>query len=394
MSFIRRFLNRINSHAPKGIIESTKDWIDSQKHIGASNRQTGWYETIETAESRNINMDSAQPLSPVDRFLKESYIINSQTQFSGQTLYCFSNARVLGSTANIISPDGYLFNDLGYAGIEQNSKLPDIFYRRRFPKLVRLKGKYLNLCFTNSKNYYHWLIESLPNVRSVESLIEQLDGVLIPIDSSFQKESLEILGFKSSKFVELSQNSHFVCEELYYPSFNSGYTPFTWYPEWIKSKVLGSDNGSNSNTRQRKLFITRKQGNGRKLANEDEVFALVKRHGFEKFDPCEYSFIEQAKAYNQASAIISVHGAGLANIVFCEPGTKVLEIFPAFWTPLCYFQLAHSISLDYHFMLDLPLDTSQEILKKHDQIIEPDETRFQGDLTAPLNKIDLFLNRL
>ena len=40
----------------------------------------------------------------------------------------------------------------------------------------------------------------------------------------------------------------------------------------------------------------------------------------------ELSFNEQIKIFNEAKIIIGSHGAGLTNLIFCEPSTKVIEI--------------------------------------------------------------------
>jgi hypothetical protein len=396
----KRLLNWLNPYSPKGVIYDTKHWIDTKnktqatypKDTNCSELGKNWYKQIESPQNRKVDLTKAKPVTQVDRFLKESYTINANREFPGQTLFALKNARIIGTTPDIISSDNQLFGDIAYP-IEK-TKRPDIFYRRRFPKVVQLEGTYLNLCFPDSKNYYHWLIESLPNVRCIEGLIQDFKGVFIPQGSTFQRSSLIELGFKSTQLIELSQQSHYECETLFQPSFNSGYTPFTWYSEWIKSKIISPHKKNLTQlieSSPSKLFITRKDGAGRQLTNESDVINLVRKYGFEEFNPSGHSFIEQAAIYNQADTIVSLHGAGLANMIFCQPSTKVLEIFPAFWTPLCYFQLANVLNLDYHFMVDLPLDTPSEILAKHKQNIEPDDSRFQGDIFVPLDKLERFL---
>ena len=48
------------------------------------------------------------------------------------------------------------------------------------------------------------------------------------------------------------------------------------------------------------------------------------------------TFLEQVELFHNAEIIVAAHGAGLTNILFSEPGTKVYEIFQeheddAFW---------------------------------------------------------------
>ena len=40
----------------------------------------------------------------------------------------------------------------------------------------------------------------------------------------------------------------------------------------------------------------------------------------------DYSFTEQIMLFKKASFVIGLHGAGFANTVFCDPGTKIIEL--------------------------------------------------------------------
>ena len=47
--------------------------------------------------------------------------------------------------------------------------------------------------------------------------------------------------------------------------------------------------------------------------------------GFKSFTLSDYSFLDQVKLFYHAKTIVGLHGAGFANIIFCQPGTKILE---------------------------------------------------------------------
>ena len=51
---------------------------------------------------------------------------------------------------------------------------------------------------------------------------------------------------------------------------------------------------------------------------------------------------EQATTFQRASAVVSFHGAGLANVVYCRPGTLVVEV-PV--TSAAAFAFFHHLSL-------------------------------------------------
>ena len=59
------------------------------------------------------------------------------------------------------------------------------------------------------------------------------------------------------------------------------------------------------------------------------------------------SVAQQMTLFSQAEAIVGAHGSGLANLVFCSPGTAVVEMFSPnylrtdYWMISQYLQLHH-----------------------------------------------------
>ncbi|MBC6479982.1 MAG: DUF563 domain-containing protein [Hormoscilla sp. GM7CHS1pb] len=45
------------------------------------------------------------------------------------------------------------------------------------------------------------------------------------------------------------------------------------------------------------------------------------------------------------------HGAGLGNIVFCHPGTKVIEFFAPNHVHIPYWAIANQLGLDYYYLM-------------------------------------------
>ena len=56
-----------------------------------------------------------------------------------------------------------------------------------------------------------------------------------------------------------------------------------------------------------------------------------------------------AELFNAAVAVVGPHGAGLSNVVFCEPGTAVIEgVCNEPHVNMCYQMTAHMLGLRYH----------------------------------------------
>ena len=59
---------------------------------------------------------------------------------------------------------------------------------------------------------------------------------------------------------------------------------------------------------------------------ENEVKKYLSGKGFEMIKLTELYFKDQALTFNNADVIVGLHGAGFANVAFCKPNTKIIEI--------------------------------------------------------------------
>jgi hypothetical protein len=81
----------------------------------------------------------------------------------------------------------------------------------------------------------------------------------------------------------------------------------------------------------RRLYISRlgqarRGASTRRMTNEAEVVDMVIRLGFEVIEPEALSPAEQIASFASASVIVGPAGSALFNVVFCRPGTKVIDI--------------------------------------------------------------------
>ncbi len=102
---------------------------------------------------------------------------------------------------------------------------------------------------------------------------------------------------------------------------------------------------------KRRLLVSRADAAGRRLLNEDAALALLRPFGFERIVPGELALADQARAFAAATHVVAPHGAALANLAFCAPGTRVLEIFHPHYGTYSYAVLAPTLRLDYAAMI-------------------------------------------
>jgi capsular polysaccharide biosynthesis protein len=60
------------------------------------------------------------------------------------------------------------------------------------------------------------------------------------------------------------------------------------------------------------------------------------------------SVAQQASLLANAKIVVAPHGGGLTNLVFCQPGTKVIEIFSPNYVYPCYWLVSNLVGLEYY----------------------------------------------
>jgi len=100
-----------------------------------------------------------------------------------------------------------------------------------------------------------------------------------------------------------------------------------------------------------RIYISRFKATRRRVINEAEVTKILNPLGFQLVFSELMSISEQASIFSSAKIIIAPHGAGLTNLVFCDPGTKVVEFFSPNYVNLTYWALSNQMNLEYYYLL-------------------------------------------
>jgi hypothetical protein len=103
------------------------------------------------------------------------------------------------------------------------------------------------------------------------------------------------------------------------------------------------------------IYLTRGRKGTRCVENEDEVIKTIKLKGFEVISFENYTIWEQIVLISNASSFISIHGAGLSNLMFMKQGSNVLELINKEYASLEYtfpfWKLANIVKLKYYMQL-------------------------------------------
>lgn len=208
-----------------------------------------------------------------------------------------------------------------------------VFKRRFFREPLHLKGRTLSLVaggVSGRGNYYHWLIDVLPRLQTLADsrFAGTLDHVVVPqFDRDFQKTTLRLMGVGEEQIVVCGPFTHIQCEELLVTTHPRG-TRSILVPDWVfdlydrlKQAVIESGDYP------KKIYVTRKDTKLRGVVDEDRLIDYLKSYGYEPVTLAEHDFDGKVNLFHAADSVISAHGAGLTNLMFSRPGTRLLELF-------------------------------------------------------------------
>jgi hypothetical protein len=230
---------------------------------------------------------------------------------------------------------------------------------------------------TNQNYYYHWIFDILPRLHL--AMAGGLDRVYLQRKYRFQEASLAVLGV--ADLIVNSEDAPWVsADELVVPCHQimTGHHHPSWVVDWLREHFLPL--ACEAPAARRRIFISRSIARNRRLVNEDEIWAILEPRGFEYVLAEKLPFAEQIAMFAGAEAVVAPHGAGLANLVFCAPGTRVVELFPSM-TMDAYYRLSIDLDLDYAFVKTRQFRLHRRVGENF--TIEP------GDFAAVLNHMRL-----
>lgn len=181
-------------------------------------------------------------------------------------------------------------------------------------------------------NYYHWTIETLPRIRSLERYAEEngeYPDLLVPVDRpSWMDETIEridydgrVLGW-SGAVAEI--------DRLVVPVFPD---PTPEECRWLRDRMgidanqkQSADNDRGRSTGGTRVFVSREDATIRRIKNDDSIQPVLDAYGFETHVLSELSVAEQITLFSNTDIVVAPHGAGLTNLVYADD-IAVIELF-------------------------------------------------------------------
>ena len=151
-----------------------------------------------------------------------------------------------------------------------------------------------------------------------------------------------------------------------------------------------------------KIYVRRDDASYRKIINEADLIEKLRNNGFEIINPQHFEILTQMKIFSNAKLIISPHGSNLSNIIFCKPGTKIVEISPQFnnkydkYLSGRYKDISDKIGLSFSQVKADSVDVNKHsvIAKKyiHSEILK--NSNYYKNLIIKISEIDKLISNL
>lgn len=256
------------------------------------------------------------------------------------------------------------------------------------PPLEQIDGLVAVLAGLSGNVYFHWMVDILPRVEILLSSgvnLEEIDWFLVnSCQQSFQRETLKALGIPDSKILESDRHPYIQAKQLIVPSF-PGYLGWlsprglkflrlVFFKDFshkhdlhnytTKTVLSGIQNLSNhaKNLSQtgvslserkyypERIYISRSKCSYRRVINEENVREILSGFGFVSVLLESMNLDEQIALFARAKVIVSPHGSGLTNIMFCEPGTKVIELVSPNYIRHYYWAISQQLNLEHYYV--------------------------------------------
>jgi hypothetical protein len=287
------------------------------------------------------------------------------------------DVELIGPSLAHVNGKGQLCEESVYGPVRAQTD-PAYFYRRGLHPVVALPGNWTSLVSlwmstVKPQPYWHWLMEALPRLAFLPEFPADTRIIVPPSRLPFQLDSLKMLGLLDR--CRLTSEQHLRIEDYYFSppqTMIACYNPYS--VEWLRRTFLPLIARTPPVSTPKRFFI-RRTGSRRNIVNEEAVFDFFRGLGWEIVDTAEISFPEQVRLFSQAEAISGIHGSSFANLVWCNPACKVLELFcedyicaGGEWIAHCIPPLQHHYLLfpgDHRLNARVDLRTLKEALEKH-----------------------------
>jgi len=197
------------------------------------------------------------------------------------------------------------------------------------------------------RGFYDFVIHiaaKLSRIKNSLSPAEFSEAVIsYPLfNDAYETEYLELLGVKPSQ-IEDSRYCKIEFERVIL--CNTGDMTYPNSADILLLKKYVESNVKVQKSEKRRIYISR--SGSRRVENEDQLIELLKKFNFKIIEDVPRTVREQIEIYKNASFIIGPHGASFMNVIWCDPGTHLFELFSPNYRRDHFRYLAKIVDMNY-----------------------------------------------
>lgn len=230
-------------------------------------------------------------------------------------------------------------------------------------------------------NYFHWMFDVIARIDLLRKTDIPIDKYITNVAFPFQDELLTSIGIPREKRIQTNIQLNITSQRLLAPSYTGsslGVIP-KWACDFLRRELLSNREKIPGYER---IYISRMNAYHRKVENHVEVMNVLKTFGFREVILEKEPIWRKIQIFNSTRFIVAPHGAGLTNLVFCEPGTKVIELFNPNWMLPCYWMISNHMGLDYYYLRGVGGELSNPV----------DIKKIRGNMTIDIHQLHQILD--
>jgi capsular polysaccharide biosynthesis protein len=193
------------------------------------------------------------------------------------------------------------------------------------------------------RNYAQWVTQVLPKLVVFVHLSANRPEMRLIMpgyaSDSFVGQAIRLLGIPEDKIVRVASEEAVAARHALMMTRIDSWNlpPFCRVAaDFLAARIEATREPAHA--LPRRIYLKRADQVVRKVVNIADLKPTLDRFGFEILEFEGLSLVDQIRVMRTATHMIAEHGAGLANVIFCQAAPVVIELFnpacvqPKFWT--------------------------------------------------------------
>lgn len=250
----------------------------------------------------------------------------------------------LGKYGSVVIDKNVLSTDTDYYSFYIGLRESNQRNKKEIPAIITLFSQFQDGIIFGG--YYDFIFLVAAKLCRIKDALSPEEFEKIPIayplfGTSYESEYMQMLGVHSNRLINTTETKVTSTKVI---TGNSA----RWYPNpsdiaSLKRHIAGKFQPIKTDSKR--IYISRKDR--RKIVNEAELIPVLQKFGFVIIEDKPRSIISQISLYYNASFILGPHGASFSNIIWCQPGTHLVELFSSNYAPDFFLYLATMNNMKY-----------------------------------------------